>query len=166
MDVMKALTNYAGALSLQYKVCHVDAPIKDIIDTTMSPGFLPTPSCATYIRYVRFTKFLLKKKYLLPLLRGLCEEPVPGKDFEILHFDRHVLYGSVEEDLMLLVEAADFFITNPVKVSPFQAAPFYKAAKLFLTNLIEIPDAHQYSMTSSSLFWLQSYRRCGVHRGV
>lgn len=29
-----------------------------------------------------------------------------------------MLYGSVEEDLMLMVEAADFFVKNPVKTPP------------------------------------------------
>lgn len=53
-----------------------------------------------------------------------------GIDLRILHLDSHALYGSVEEDMMLMAEAADFFIKNPMRTSPFHAGSFFKAAKV------------------------------------
>lgn len=95
-------------------------------------------SCATYIRYVRFAKFLLKNVQLLPLFEILSEEAGTGRELVISHLNSHFLYGCVEEDVMLMVEAADFFIKNPRKAFLFLAASFYKAAKLVLMYLREM----------------------------
>lgn len=56
------------------------------------------------------------------------------KDFGEPHANSRVLYRSVEEDVMLMVEAADFFTKSSLKASSFHAAVFYKAVKLMLTE--------------------------------
>lgn len=59
-------------------------------------------------------------------------------------------HGSLDENMMLMVDAADLFIKNPSRTSPFYAAPFLKAAKLVLTNLKELFTGHSLVDHSSS----------------
>lgn len=84
VDVMKALVDYAAELFLQYKVSFLDTWMKNIIEETVFSEFLPTQSCAKYIRYVCFAIFLLKNEQLFPLLERLSEEPITGKDWGTL----------------------------------------------------------------------------------
>lgn len=49
-----------------------------------------------------------------PLLQRLRKEAGTGKNLGISHFDNHLMYGSVEEDMMLMAEAAYCFIKNPM----------------------------------------------------
>lgn len=59
------------------------------------------------------------------------------RSWEYHILDSQVLYKSVEEDVMLTVGAADFFIKNLKNTSPFHAETFYKARKLVLMYLRE-----------------------------
>lgn len=56
--VMRTLVNYARVFLFQYKVSFVDGGIKDIVEDTMSSGFLPTKSGATWVLCVWFAKHL------------------------------------------------------------------------------------------------------------
>lgn len=103
----------------------------------MFSGFLLTQSCATYTHYVRFAKFQLKNEQLFPLPESSRKEAGKGKNM-----DGHLLYTSVEEEMMVMGGAADFFIKNPTKASPFYAASFYKEAKLVLKDLRELYTPH------------------------
>lgn len=58
---------------------------------------------------MRFAKLLLKNEQLFPLLERLIEEAVTGKDLGVSYLDSNVLYGSLEEEVMLIAEAVDFF---------------------------------------------------------
>lgn len=48
-----------------------------------------------------------------------------------------MLYGSMDEDAMLMVEAVHFFVIIPQKTSLLQVAWFRKAAKLLFASLKE-----------------------------
>lgn len=65
---------------------------------------------------MRFPKCLLKNEQVLPLLERWSEEAGTGKDLGMLQLDSYVLYA-VEEDVLLMVDVADFFIKSPMKAS-------------------------------------------------
>lgn len=103
---------------------------------------------------MRVLKFLLKKEHLHPLLKRLSEETGTRKDFRIPHVDSYVLHVSLEDVVTLKVEAADFIIYNPTKISQFDAVWIYKAARLFLTALGEIYIRHSSVERASLKFFM------------
>lgn len=54
VDTIKMLGGYAGEFALQYDVTFVDSKIMKIVKGTMSMGYLPTRTVATYLRYIEF----------------------------------------------------------------------------------------------------------------
>lgn len=80
----------------------------------------------------------MKNEQFLSLLERLNDKAVTGKDLEISHLYIHGLYGSVDEDGMLMFDAGDFFIKNPMETSSFYASSIYKASKLTLTDSREL----------------------------
>lgn len=69
---------------------------------------------------------------------GLREKIGTGRDLRISQLDSHVLYGSVNEDVMLLVETADFIFHNFTVTSLSHASSLYEAVKFVLKNLREL----------------------------
>lgn len=64
------------------------------------------------------------------------------KDLVILHMDSHVVFGSVEEDVLLIVKDVDSLVNNSKTTSPFYASSSYKAVKSSLTDLRELCSRH------------------------
>lgn len=62
----------------------------------------------------------------------MSEEQEVWKDFEILHLGSHVLYGSDEEYVMLMVGAAELFMKNPTMTSAFHVVSVYKVTRFML----------------------------------
>lgn len=91
---------------------------------------------------MRCANLLLKSELLLPVLERVSEETGTGKDLVILSLDSHVLYGCMEEDVMLMVEAADFNINNPTKISLVHFASRLKSAELMPTELRALSRRH------------------------
>lgn len=142
VDVMRALVNYAGEISLQRKVSLMVAWIMDTVEDTTPSRLLLIPSCARLVRYVQFVNHLLKNVHKLPILERLNNEARTRMDLEILHLDSHVSCRSVDDDVRLMVGAPDFLMNNLTKTSPFNAGSFYKAVKLVLTDLRELHTRH------------------------
>lgn len=69
------------------------------------------------------------------MLESLNKSSVTEHDSVIVHLDIFVLYGSVEWDRMLVVEAAAFSLMNSAKTSPLYDLLFYKVSKLVLPDL-------------------------------
>lgn len=80
----------------------------------------------------------LKKQLLLLLSERLSEEMATGEDLRLLHIHGHVLFGSVEEDIILMVEVLKVFIENPTKTSSFPCVSFYRVRKLVLIKPTEL----------------------------
>lgn len=57
------------------------------------------------------------------------------KNVGLLHLDIHVLYGSVEEDVMLVDRDTDVIIDIFTKTSLFPSASIFEATKIVLTDL-------------------------------
>lgn len=55
IDIMKALLSYTGAFKLEYGVKFVGAPIKNIVDNTLSSEYLPTSMRATYVPLIKLS---------------------------------------------------------------------------------------------------------------
>lgn len=89
-------------------------------------GLLLTQTRAIYIRYVQFVKFLLKNEQLRPLLSKLSKEEGTGKNVRVPHMGSHVFNLSVEEKLMSITEADDFFTKNPMKNFLFTVCRFIR----------------------------------------
>lgn len=51
------------------------------------------------------------------------------RNMRLSHLKRHVLYGFVGEDVMLMVEASDILVERPPKTFLFHTAYLYKATK-------------------------------------
>lgn len=47
-----------------------------------------------------------------------------GKDLGISHLDRHLLYESVEVDLLPMVKVSYFYIKNPTQATPLNESSF------------------------------------------
>lgn len=88
--------------------------------------------------YMPFEKFLLKNEQFRPLLERFSEEARAWRSFGILHLNRHVLYGAVEVDMMLMIKILVCFINSPTNTSQLHTASFYKAMKLVVTVLREL----------------------------
>lgn len=99
-------------------------PDHRIVEETMYSRFFPVRSRATYNSYVQLPKLLMKNEQLIPRLEGLSEETGIGKKLGLSSLDIHAVYRSVDEDVMLMVEAADFFIKNLTKNSPVSRCVF------------------------------------------
>lgn len=52
--------------------------------------------------------------------------------------DSHALPVFLEEDLMLMAETEDFFMTNPTKILALQVASFQKDPELVVKNLRDL----------------------------
>lgn len=160
--------SYAGGICLQYKVYYLIHRSRMLLRTRNLAGSLRRGSWAVYIRYVRFAKLLLQNLQLILLLERLCEEAGMGKDLGILHQISHVLYGSVEEDVVLMAEAADVFIRSDTNTLPFHAVAVYNPAELVLTDLRELYIQHypvEYSSFQPFLL-LEWQARQGPSRSV
>lgn len=83
----------------------------------MSSLFCATRSIAVYIRYEQFMKFVFENEQFHHLLWRLNEEKGTGNNLEMSHIDLHVLYMCVQEGVMLMVVAADFFIKYPTNTT-------------------------------------------------
>lgn len=78
---------------MQYKVSSFDALMKNIAENMTSSGSLLMQYPATYICYLLFSKILLKKEQMLPILEKLSKGVRTGKDLRISHLDGQVQDG-------------------------------------------------------------------------
>lgn len=102
-------------------------------------------------------KILLKNEKWLSTLNRISREEGTRKNLRISHMDRHVCYGSVEEDVILTAEAAYIFIMILKNTSLFHSASFYKAANLVIKDLRELYRRH-ISVDHACFKWFMAAR--------
>lgn len=136
VDMMKPFMNNIRVISLQCRVYFVDSTIKDIIVKLMFSEFLLMWNRETHPCYVLFAKFLLNNEQSLPLLLKLSEEAGMQKHLGVSHLKRHVLYGSMDKDVMLMDESAHFTIKNRPTTPQRYVISFEKEAKPMLKDPI------------------------------
>lgn len=66
-----------------------------------------------------------------------------GNDLGISYLHDYVLYRSDDEDVMLGVEAENYYIKSPTKSTAFHVTSFYKAAKMGLTELHDVHEKQE-----------------------
>lgn len=85
----------------------------------------------------------------------------------IFHLDSYVLYGSVDDDIVLIAEAVECFIKNHMKTFQSQAASFFRTWRLLLTDLGELFTRYMsVEQSPSGGSSLHSCSRCKVRLGL
>lgn len=72
----------------------------------------------------------------------LSEKDITGKELDISHPDCHVLYASNDEDLLQILEAADYFVSNHIISCRPHPPPLYIAIKSVLMVLRQLNHKH------------------------
>lgn len=113
----------------------VDARVLEIVDDMMLSNFLAANPKATFARYIRVAKSMIKKESVPPLLVSLfMDAPVlttPG----ITHINDAGFYISTAEVIFLMTQAADAFVKNDHKLAAFYASALYSQVKALLDEI-------------------------------
>lgn len=109
---MKACLNYAGAPKLQYGVLFAFDRVNDIVADMMQSQYLTEQSNSFYIQSVRLGRLRTKNARAFAVMESLNDNQVSGKELGISHLGRKVLFASRAGYVFLLLEVADFYISN------------------------------------------------------
>lgn len=85
------------------------------------------------------TRLLLTHKAALTLLKELSLKGSAPSNHCVTHLDDATVYSAPEEDMDLMIWAADCHVKNPTKPFPFHSVSFYKRRHLFF---LELRQAH------------------------
>lgn len=83
---------------------------------------------------------MMKNAEVLALLASLIEGHENGKELDISHLDRELLYASRATLDILLIEAADVYHTNSTKCKAFRIPSIYRFGKQLLRKLYDLLD--------------------------
>lgn len=136
IDTMKAQVSNYGALKMEYGAKCVDARSKGLVYDLPSFDSLPTRSCRTCSRYVRFAKLVIKRKEILDVLEAPSSERINGKSLVISHVDSSLLYVSAPEDACF-GRRHQFLPTNLTKTATSHGPSFYCTVRPVLLELHE-----------------------------
>lgn len=125
LSVMKAILNYGRTFELQYGASFVEARIKDTVDDMMPSQHLLEQSLFSRVRFVRFSRMMIKNENVLPLLESLNEIREGDNELGMSYSDREVLQATQSSFVVLFTEAADLYINNPSKPTTFQSTAFF-----------------------------------------
>lgn len=99
--------SFAHAFDMEYKDSFSDARGDLIVDDMILLKSLSSNSRSTYIRYVRVTKYVLRHKTLLPLLRDLSVKEATPRPLRVTHVDDATVYRTREEGAMLMIRTTN-----------------------------------------------------------
>lgn len=148
---MKVVLNKLGVFELQYDILFAETRRKDIADDKMSSRYLPELSRSLYIWYMKFGHLMTKNAEMFPMLECLNENLVNGKDLGIRNLNSEVLYASRASFVVLLKEAADFYINNPLKSTVVHATSLCRFGEHVLQILNHLYDKFNESFKASSI---------------
>lgn len=97
--------------------------------------FPSAKSPATYARYIRVGKKMIRNEGVLPLLVSPAMEAAVAKAQGITDLDDPALYIPTEVDFLLMIQAADRFVKNDHKPALFHAIAFFRHARASLDKL-------------------------------
>lgn len=109
-DFIKSLLSYIRPFKENHGMCIVAMLVIDIVVDIISSGFLAANSRATYVRYIRVGKIMIKPKEVLPLIMNLDGNAPVVKTLGITHIDYTSRYISSEEKVILMYQAIEKFI--------------------------------------------------------
>lgn len=134
LSVMNAVLRYAGTLELPCALSFAEVRIKDIFDDMMHPKYLRKHSLSSHLCYIRFDPLMNKNFGVLPPLESLNESQNEGRALGISHPDSEVLHGTRARFIVLLKEAADYYINNSTNQPPFTPSASTNSANSCYTS--------------------------------
>lgn len=114
-SVKIALLNYAGAYELWHGFSFAHDQIKNIIGNVILTIYLPIQLCSSYIRYVRFGRFMTKNAEVLPMADSLNEIWFNGRELRIMHMVNKMFYASTVNFDVFVIELVDVYISHSRK---------------------------------------------------
>lgn len=87
-----------------------------------------------------FVKVVIKNQEILDLPEALSRENTSGKSLGLSHVDNPAFLLSEPDDSLLLVEAANVYVTIPTKMAIFHHTLFYSSDQ---TVLVELHEFHR-----------------------
>lgn len=123
---MQGLLSYRPALEEGYAVRSVKVRIMEIVRVTMLSYFMDANTRATYVRYIRVEKVMIKHEGVLSLSMTLSKEDRKAKSLGITHLEDTSLYISPVKLVLLMIQAANRFVKNDHKPGVFYKNYFYR----------------------------------------
>lgn len=69
----------------------------------------------TYIPFIQFAELIMKKKNVHSLIKSLSEDPEADKMLYLYHLAFHYVLASNDEEMLLIVQEADYFFNNKTR---------------------------------------------------
>lgn len=113
----------------------VNARVPDIVHGMILSNLLSADSRATYVRYIRVGKIMIKNGVVLPMTVSPATDVLLVKTMGISHLDDPVLHTSMGENVLVMIEAADLLEENDNKHGPFFASYFNRYTRTLLDKL-------------------------------
>lgn len=133
-DTIRSASSCAPVLEKIYVVSFVDNLFLSIFNDYVSSNFSAANSKAIYSCYIGFDNMMIKKKNFLPLHMTLVmNKPVLKRQCSRI-LDGSSLYISTEEDIILMIQAADEFMNNEHKLALCRLSAFYYHARALLMD--------------------------------
>lgn len=114
-DSMQSLLTYSRSFIEKHGVRFFFVGIMDIVDDIMSSTFLAANSRATYTRYIRVHKVLIKRKYELAQLKNIGRDAPATNTLGITPLAGPSIYVSSEKCILVLTEDADLIVKTDQK---------------------------------------------------
>lgn len=89
----------------------------------------------SYIYYVVVQKMMIKHQHTLPFLLKLSKDTPAAENLGVAHSNDLGLQISFEKGILLMIQAADAFVTNNHKPSPFYANLFYTPSRALIDEI-------------------------------
>lgn len=105
-------------------ICFVDVRILDIIEDMKSSIFLSANFRATYNRYIILCKMLIIHQQMLLLPVKLRKGVSAANNSGVSHFADSSIHISSEQNILLIIQAADLLTKSDKKSAPFQENVF------------------------------------------
>lgn len=124
---MHSLLSYAWACKEAYVLWFIDVCALDIVEDIMSFIFFPANSSDVYILH-QSRKIMIKDQSMLSPLEKLDKDNSAAKSFGITNLDDSSLYVCSDEDIVLMIQAAECFVNIDDKPALSHSNFFYRQA--------------------------------------
>lgn len=108
----QSLLSYMGAYKEDYGVQLVDVRIIVIVGVMESSIFLASNFNMTYLHYIRIYKMMIKLEGLFRLPMDLGKNAAAAQTLHITHSHGPNLYISIEDDKLLMIQAAETLVKD------------------------------------------------------
>lgn len=116
--------SYEGAFGEEDVVHFVHVRIVDIEENMMSSNVLAANSRATYIRFSKASRKMIRNQEVLSRLIKLDKEAPTAKILDITQLNYRSLYISSKEDILFMVQVSDAVVKNERKPASLHAKVF------------------------------------------